>query len=330
MKDTKLDAPLRVYWDINYIGSFPGSLLEKNDILKVADEVIACRPFYVNLGEDILNFSHLKDLLEKFKTAQIMLSLSSSSLVNEVEDLDFLKEHKVDFLEFKLDPHIDEIKKDTGYLDKIKTTLDAYAGITKKVCPSLIVTGENYVLLPVIIDFLAQNGVKYFKMPNTVINERTVNNISQKHMIYEDVAKLGELITDKVDYYKSKMEFFIHDLFIFEIFFPVKGESKQRAEYDGCQAGNALCYIDHKGDLYLCSSLYMSLGSLLENSIRKLFKSEKRLEFKKMIDEQHHEKCVQCADFSECKGGCRGIVYFLNDSFLGLDPLCPYSGKGGE
>ena len=324
MKNSWLDAPLRVFLDVNYISSFGKPLLPKEDILLIADRVAACKPFFVNLGEDILNYEHLEELLARFSTASIKLSLSSSNLLDGSENLEYLKDHKIDFLEFKLDPHVDALLDDITYIDKIKETLSLYSGITKKVCPSMIVTGKNFKLIPYLMDFCIENSIKYFKMPNTVINERTISIIPDEHLLFEDVQKLRALLSEKADYYKKNLELFIHDLFIFEIFFPSKDESKMRAEYNGCQAGNALCYIDQNGDLYLCSSLYVSIGSVLENEIKTLFKSEKRAEYKKMIDEQYTDKCIECVDFQECKGGCRGIVYFVNDSFLGLDPLCPY------
>jgi len=328
MKNSRLAAPLRIFWDVNYLKSYSDKpALQKENILKIADEIIACKPFFVNLGEDILNYEQLAELLEKFSLAKIKLSLSSSNLIAaDKGKYGFLKEHKLDFMEFRLDPHIGKIKKDKNYLNKICETLKVYESITKKVCPSLVITKENFELLPYLLDYFIERGIKYFKMPNTVINERNIGKAEMEHLIYDDVKKLKEIIGGRISYIKSKMELFIHDLFIFEIFYPAGEESSKRSEYGGCQAGNALCYIDQKGDLYLCSSLYISLGNVLKEDIKSLFKSEKRLNYKNMIEEQYSKQCVQCIDFSKCRGGCRGIVYFMNDSFLGLDPLCPYKG----
>jgi GeoRSP system SPASM domain protein len=324
MTKSKLDAPLRVFWDINYFDPYEGEILKKEDLLKIADRIVSCKPFFVNLGENILSLECLRDILKKFNKAHIKLSLSSSALITDKDKFSYLKDHKIDFLEFRLDPFIETIMNDISYLDKISETLEIYAEITEKVCPSLIVTKHNYHLLPQLLDYFADKGIKYFKMPNTVINERTINSISSDHLLYEDVQKLRNIIKDKVSFYKSKIKFFIHDLFIFEIFFSIKDEASERVEFTGCQAGNALCYIDQKGELYLCSSLSVSLGNVLEQDIKALFKSEKRAKYLKMLDEQYDKKCIQCMDFTECRGGCRGIVYFINDSFLGLDPLCPH------
>lgn len=328
MKGARLDTPLRVFWDVNYSNDYGGATLSREDVLKVADEIIACRPFYVNLGEDILTYPHLDELLEKFKDLRLKLTLSSSALSVSDDTVELIKEYKIDFLELRLDPHVDAIIESKGHLDKIREALDRYAKISEKLCPSLIVTKENYTLIPVLIDLFITHGIKYFKMPNTVINEQTVNDVREKHLKHEDIVRLRELLTDKVEDYKSKIELFIHDLFIFEIFYPNKEESGKRAEYGGCQAGNALSYIDQKGDLCLCSSLYVNMGSVLEKSIRAIFKSERRLKYRHMIEERYDDRCLDCADFDKCKGGCRGIVYFMNDSFKDVDPLCPYY-KGG-
>jgi GeoRSP system SPASM domain protein len=328
MKKSRFDNPLRVFWDINFSSSF-NKTLPKEDILDIAGKVVSARPFFVNLGEDILSCEYLNNILEKFKPAGIKPSLSSSSLIKDDDKYNFLKEHKIDFLEFKLDPHIDEITKDKNYLNKINDTLEVYKAITKKVCPSLVITAKNYFLLPFILDSFIQHGIRYFKMPNTLINDMTADKVLKEHLSSEDIKELGKLIKDRVGYFKSNIDFFIHDLFIFRIFFKTKDEGKIRAEYGGCQAANALCYIDQSGELYLCSSFHVSLGSVLEHDIKTLFKSEKRLNYKRMIDEQFDEKCIQCIDFNECRGGCRGVVYFINDSVSGLDPLCPYAEEHG-
>ncbi len=161
-------------------------------------------------------------------------------------------------------------------------------------------------------------------MPNTFINNRAAEEISQQLLTFDDLKNLRELISGKVDYYRSNIRFFIHDLFIFKIFFPEKRKSKERMEYGGCQAGNALCYIDQKGDLYLCSSLYVNLGSVLDKDIKTIFRSKLRSDVRKKIEERFAKKCVRCLDFSDCQGGCRGVVYFINETFLQPDPLCPY------
>ncbi|MFC1855781.1 hypothetical protein ACFL2A_04505, partial [Thermodesulfobacteriota bacterium] len=100
MINNRLDAPLRVFWDVNYFLSHDASTLQKDDVFKVADSIIACRPFYVNLGEDIIHYEHIEELLDKFKKTNIQLSLASASLISE-QKLDFLKDHKVNILEFK-------------------------------------------------------------------------------------------------------------------------------------------------------------------------------------------------------------------------------------
>ncbi len=147
MKISKLDAPLRVYWDVNFKHS-SDDILQKEDIFKIAGRILAGRPFFVNLGEDILNYEHLNELLEKFQDAKIKLSLSSSNIIKDKKDLGFLNEHKLDFLEFKLNPHIATIKRNKKHLDKINKTLKMYLNVTDKVCPSLVVTADNYKLLP--------------------------------------------------------------------------------------------------------------------------------------------------------------------------------------
>ncbi len=324
MTQAKLDAPLRVYWEINYGNSTGEARLTQAELLNVADIIIAGRPFYLNLGEDILNYNRLDELLGRFSGKGIQVSLSSSTLIDDAESISFLKKHKLDFLELKLDPHIDAINSDPGYLKKIATTLKVYSSITKKVCPSLMINADNYTMLPEIMDFLAEQGIKYFKMPNTVINESTLDKLKNTLLRADDIMRLKEILRDKVADYKSNIHFFIHDLFIFKIFFPTEEESKLRAEYGGCQAGNALSYIDQSADLYFCSALHVSFGNLLADDIKMLFKSDKRNEVKQLIDEDFPEKCTSCLDFKECRGGCRGVVYHLNESFACVDPLCPY------
>ncbi|UCG38870.1 MAG: SPASM domain-containing protein [bacterium] len=93
-------------------------------------------------------------------------------------------------------------------------------------------------------------------------------------------------------------------------------------EPQGCEAANAIAYIDAEGTVYPCESLMVPLGSLKEDDPEAIFRSPVRERIRRDV-EGLPGLCVPCPELTACVGGCRGAVYHLTGHYAAPDPSCP-------
>jgi GeoRSP system SPASM domain protein len=99
---------------------------------------------------------------------------------------------------------------------------------------------------------------------------------------------------------------FVHDLFLHKALeLPGLGG---RIEYAGCQAGDAIAYIDKKGLAYPCATLAQPLGDLTKATLKEVWGSDLRRRIREKLVAVP-EECAPCKDVDDCKGGCRGLAW---------------------
>ncbi len=82
----------------------------------------------------------------------------------------------------------------------------------------------------------------------------------------------------------------------------------------GCWAGIAYCTIDPRGNMRPCNHSPLVVGNVLEQSIERLWHSEKMEHWRALITSE----CKQCAEFFRCHGGCTAMAEVRR---LNKDPL---------
>ena len=90
-----------------------------------------------------------------------------------------------------------------------------------------------------------------------------------------------------------------------------------------CEAGYLRLWISSNGDIFPCS--YMSdlpIGNIHRNSISEVWNNSPVL---KALRDPTLLKgtCASCEYRDGCRGGCRGLAYFLEGDYLCSDPYCP-------
>ncbi len=114
----------------------------------------------------------------------------------------------------------------------------------------------------------------------------------------------------------------IHDYFLWKFFRDTfHGFSDERAEFDGCQGGNTLAYIDWEGVVYPCESLLVPLGALPGDTISEIWASTERLAISDRIRELPPD-CDDCGELQGCFGGCRGLAHHIRGRLDLPDPQC--------
>lgn len=90
----------------------------------------------------------------------------------------------------------------------------------------------------------------------------------------------------------------------------------------GCLAGQGVCFVSYKGEVFGCGYLEVLAGDLRKQDFRKIwFESEL---FKSLRDDsQLLGKCAIC-EFKNVCGGCRARAYAATANYLEEEPECVY------
>jgi radical SAM protein with 4Fe4S-binding SPASM domain len=89
----------------------------------------------------------------------------------------------------------------------------------------------------------------------------------------------------------------------------------------GCQAGNALAYIDPAGILYPCASLPVPLASVSVGAITEAWSGPDLAALREGIA-RIPETCAACPIEPTCRGGCRGWAHYLSLDWNAVGPDC--------
>ncbi|RLI78196.1 hypothetical protein DRP04_10405 [Archaeoglobales archaeon] len=99
--------------------------------------------------------------------------------------------------------------------------------------------------------------------------------------------------------------------------------SPEKRRPSPCEAGYLRLWINSSGDMFPCA--YMSdlpIGNVYRDSISDVWLNSPML--KKLRDPTLLKgACATCVYRDGCRGGCRGLAYFLEGDYLCADPYCP-------
>ncbi|MBI4829798.1 MAG: radical SAM protein [Nitrospinae bacterium] len=91
----------------------------------------------------------------------------------------------------------------------------------------------------------------------------------------------------------------------------------------GCLAGQSICFVSHKGQVFPCGYLPLEVGNVREKSFKEIWETAEP--FKKLRDQDNLEgKCGACEFKSVCEG-CRARAFFYTQgNYLAEEPFCVY------
>ena len=96
----------------------------------------------------------------------------------------------------------------------------------------------------------------------------------------------------------------------------------ESTEPSGCEAGNAIVYIDESGTVYPCETLVVPMGNLEKEGLDAIWASPLRDRIRADVGKMPG-LCASCPELTMCQGGCRGAVYHLKGHYSTPDPMCP-------
>jgi heme b synthase len=91
----------------------------------------------------------------------------------------------------------------------------------------------------------------------------------------------------------------------------------------GCLAGQSICFISHKGEVFPCGYFPLEAGNVRTTDFKEIW--ERAEVFEKLRDVNNLEgKCGAC-DYKVVCEGCRARAYFYTDgNYLAEEPYCIY------
>lgn len=283
----ELPTPITIYWDL------PGEPTSTEELLKVAADIMACRPLMLHLLDTAPAFrAEIAAVAACFKGSPVAVSLTMTPTA---------------FAQART------ILPDAG-LQELLVTVRGVGDIPKPLAPatalSCAVTADNWRQLPELVAHCRNNGIRRLMLPMQRLYESCrpffLSPREQEELAFS-LAQAGG---------HDGLNLTIHDPFLWQAFNP--GIPFPQG---GCQAANTMIAVAGTGGVYPCPSLPVRLGSLSEQSLKEVLASPAKKDFRRKLLESPAD-CRSCADVSSCKGGCRGRGYVSCGNLEGIDPAC--------
>jgi GeoRSP system SPASM domain protein len=296
-----LSAPLRVYWDLTDAPDATSRELA----LKVARELSSLRVFFVILKLDGRR-DDIGEVLGVLKSGGVRVTVSISGADSLPGPGALAYADAVD-----LRP------ADTPGQQRLLETVKKDVPAGKPMSVSVVPSKDNIGPVMEIISAAVDAGIKNISLINPcLIYDR---GRAREYVIGQaerDVFKSGleKLLTPL----GPGIKLFVHDLFLHKSL-NLPG-LPGRIEYAGCQAGDAIAYIDSAFTVYPCATMPVPLGSLHETTLKDIWSGAGRKTLRQKVEELP-EQCAGCQDASYCKGGCRGLAWEVGGEGC-IDPNC--------
>jgi GeoRSP system SPASM domain protein len=306
-----LDTPVRLTWDLHG----PGEPLAVVQLLAVAERIAAGGVFFVTLEERPLAHPAIRELLATLTAGgcqvQVVCAGSEPELAVLADGSLPLAALQLDVAAFLAHGTLDE----TRLCDTL--TRLRQGGVEPSL--GLIPLKSNLPVIPRLLAFCRDFGVRRFKLPNARIGDTFQSVIPEQLPRWPELSVFREEWARQMPILPDSPQLEIHDRFLWEIMTP--NCEQARGEYGGCQAANSLGHVDAAGTVYACAAWPEVLGSLLSASLDEIWQSSRRMGVRARIG-LVPAGCVGCRDYLLCFGGCRGLGEVLGQVTGGRDLMC--------
>ena len=295
-----LSAPLRVFWEL------PPEKIGGPDVgiaLGIAEELARLKIFFVTLRLSGPR-ADIAKLIAALKAGGVRLTISLVS-PDAFSGWDALS--GADAVEF--------FPSDVNGLRDIAARTGNIPEGTK-ISLAMVPAAGGAAEIIAMTDAGLKLGIGTFNLINPLVT--SVSDAKRYILRESDRASLKEGLERLLVPFSDGVKLFVHDLFLHgALELPGLGG---RIEYAGCQAGDAIAYIDGSCSVFPCASFPVNLGNMKQHSMKELWSGAARTELRRLIAALP-AGCRDCTDAADCKGGCRGIAYVLGGHDA-KDPAC--------
>lgn len=292
----ELATPITIYWDI------PTDSLNSGFLQRICSDIRDCRPLMLQLyfSSPVQQDDGLSIILEQFKGSRIAVSLTIPAAALETAPRNFLQD--IGLKELLL--FADNLDVLAAAIFKAKAFSDNVPGA------SFSVTRESWRQLPELVELCRREGISRLVLPM----QRLYNNEAPFFITAREQKELADHLSKAGGV--NDLNITIHDPFLWRAFNPDIPFPQA-----GCQAANTMIAIAPDGGVYPCPTLPVRLAGIGQVSLKEIILSPDKKDFRRRLLTPP-DGCIDCAEISVCRGGCRGRGLVLGGSLDGIDTAC--------
>lgn len=213
----------------------------------------------------------------------------------------------------------DRLRNKKGSYKRALNALRVLAEVGVKTTVSMVVTKLNYENFEEIVPILEEYSVKQLFLHNY-----KCTGFGYKNMKELDLAPM-----EWKNFYRRALQLknSIKNIIISfdDPILHLLPEYNERPLVKGSTCGKLSLNIHANGDISPCGFMPITIGNILRDDIKELWKSSPILNT--LRNPQPQGKCSSCSIYENCLGGCKARTYMLTGDFHNPDPHC---WKGGE
>lgn len=322
-RDSQMSAPLKISMNLtkrcnlrckqcfSNSGELQREELSTEDMKKLFDDMQKYGTFYICLGGgEPLTRPDLLEILEYGKEKQLAISIVSNGLLLTKELIEKLNQMELDTFWISLDG----LEQNHDYLRG--------KGTYKKAIEALLLLKEYYKGKTAVRMSLNKSNISEYKEIIKVAEDVGVNLIRLTPILDFGRAKNEDILINQEQYIDFLKE--IREIkSSIEIVYPNKPTPNKiwiGQNGFGCHCGKEAVWLDEAGDYSPCifwGEKY-TLGNIKETPYIELWNmSLKASEF------EGNETCKKCANYKNCRGGCRVRALWAYGNLDDVDPMCP-------
>jgi len=323
--DWPLSAPVNLTWEITHLCNLscihclsssgdatPGEL-GLDECRRIVDELAALRVFEINFGggEPLLK-DYLPPLLRYIHDRGIVTCISTNGTVLNEAVLDVCRDNPLVNIQVSLDgatPEVNDRLRGPGTFDRVMRGLERFAGLGVPLSINAVVTALNFGQLDRLKELAGSYGAR-LRVSRFRPSGRARQSWELLRLNPAQLRELSEWLGDDPTILTG------------DSFFSISGDGRRRLGLDMCGACKMTCCIDPVGDVYPCAFLQddkFCSGNLRETSLKQIWDDSPVFRY---LRELEPASCRDCPRFSECRGGCPAVAYFIRHDLNSPDPEC--------
>ena len=323
----ELSAPLTVNWTLSYACNFScrhcysrgqtRKELPVERVLDIARELAACRVAFVNFGGgEPLIYPHLIEVAKTCTNLGLGVTMNSNGWLLNKEAARAVAGAGFRSVGVSIDgatPEVhDNFRSRPGSFERAFNALDNLreAGVPSTV--STVIFRDNLSRYREIVKKAAEHGATTVYLHNFKCSGRGMENREELDLSPEAWR----------DFYKDALSWKEHApaaLAFDDPILALLGRPEQGA-VKGSTCGKLSLHIEPDGDTTPCGFIPLSLGNILEDGLKKIWKESPILA--RMRDKKPTGKCLGCDAYGECLGGCTARALAVTGSLDAPDPHC--------
>jgi mycofactocin radical SAM maturase len=323
--DWPLAAPVNITWEITRRcnlkcvhclsasrAAAPGEL-SFEECKGIVDQLAALKVFEINFGggEPLLK-DYFLPLLRYIHRKGIVTCVSTNGTVLTDEAVACFAGSPLVNVQVSLDgatPEVNDAIRGRGTFPRIVRGIERLAGKNISLSINTVVTSLNYAQLDRLKALASSYGAR--------LRVSRFRPSGRARESWEALKLSSTQLRELSDWLSGDPSILTGDSF-----FAISQDGRRRLGLDMCGAARMTACIDPLGDVYPCAFLQAAEfcgGSLREKTFKDIWDKAPALRYFRRLEP---EACRSCPRFSQCRGGCPAVAYFLNKDLNSPDPEC--------